>query len=168
MINIPIMNKAILYKNTPNGFEFCYYEIEKQTYKKNTHFCIQFNEGALGILHNFEVYLQDELLPITIFEKELLQKYPLRKIPFHSCSLIIDLSDYKYPITPALIKSLTRCIEWNSKCTGLGFVKAKLTVKNKILSTTLKLTSPLHLHEIIAHDLDIMQIIPYKISVEIN
>ena len=68
-------------------------------------------------------------------------------------------------MTSTLLGQLSRSIEWNIKHSGLGFTKVKLTRKDNMLKTKLRLNSNLNLHKILAFDLGFMGIKPNQIKI---
>ena len=159
------MKESIRYRNTPEGIEFCRYSISEESYENITSYMIQYNQGPLGVLTNVEVGMHEDLKMIEEIEQELIIKYPVEHIPQHSCKLEINLNDFKEEITTTLLGQLSRSIAWNIKHTGLGFVKVKLSKKDKVLSTTLRLNYNLNLHKILSWDLGHMGIKPYQIKI---
>ena len=159
------MKESIRYRNTPEGIEFCRYSISEESYENITSYMIQYNQGPLGVLTNVEVGMHEDLKMIEEIEQELIIKYPVEHIPQHSCKLEINLNNFKEEITTTLLGQLSRSIAWNIKHTGLGFVKVKLSKKDKVLSTTLRLNYNLNLHKILSWDLGHMGIKPNQIKI---
>jgi hypothetical protein len=79
--------------------------------------------------------------------------------------LEINLTDFNEDITTTLLGQLSRSIAWNIKHSGLGFTKVKLTRKDNILKTKLRLNSNLNLHKMLAFDLGLMGIKPNQIKI---
>lgn len=159
------MKESIRYRNTPEGIEFCRYSISEESYENITSYMIQYNQGPLGVLTNVEVGMHEDLKMIEEIENKLIVKFPDENIPKQSYYLKINLTDFKEEITTTLLGQLSRSIAWNIKHTGLGFVKVKLSKKDKILSTTLRLNYNLNLHKILSWDLGHMGIKPNQIKI---
>ena len=160
------MKQSIRYRNTPQGIEFCHYQIQKDTHQNKPVYTIQYSHDLIGSIPDCDVVIDENIDYINEIETALVNEYPREFIPTDLYQLEINLSEFKENITPSILRNLSRSIAWNIKHSGLGIVKVKLSKKDKILSTHLRLNSNLNLHGILSFDLGRMGLKPYQISIE--
>ena len=160
------MKESIRYRNTQGGIEFCHYQIQKDTHQNKPVYTMQYSQGSIGSIPDCEAVIDESIALVKEIENSLVNEYPMEFIPTELYQLQLDLSIFKKNITPALLEQLSRSIAWNIKHTGLGLLPVKLSKKDKILSTQLRLNSNLNLHRILSFDLGLMGIKPNQISIE--
>ena len=160
------MKQSIRYRNTPKGIEFCHYQIQKDTHQNKPIYTMQYNHGSIGSIPDCDVVIEENFYFVKEIETSLVNQYPMEFIPMDLYQLELDLSDFNEEITATLLGQLSRSITWNIKHSGLGIVKVKLSKKDKILSTHLRLNSNLNLHKLLSLDLGLMGIKPHQISIE--
>ena len=112
-----------------------------------------------------DAVIDDNIDCINEIETALVNVYPIEYMRTNLYKLELDLTHYKQDLTAALLEQLSRSIEWNMKHSGLGFTKVKLTRKDNILNTKLRLNSNLNLHKILAFDLGLIGIKPNQIKI---
>ncbi len=160
------MKEYIRYRNTQGGIEFCHYQIQKDTHQNKPVYTMQYSQGSIGSIPDCEAVIDESIALVKEIENSLVNEYPMEFIPTELYQLQLDLSKFKENITAVLLEKLTRSIAWNIKHTGLGLLPVKLSKKDKILSTQLRLNSNLNLHRILSFDLGLMGIKPNQISIE--
>ena len=160
------MKEYIRYRNTQGGIEFCNYQIQKDTHQNKPVYTMQYSQGSIGSIPDCEAVIDESIALVKEIENSLVNEYPMEFIPTELYQLQLDLSKFKENITAVLLEKLTRSIAWNIKHTGLGLLPVKLSKKDKILSTQLRLNSNLNLHRILSFDLGLMGIKPNQISID--
>ena len=160
------MKESIRYRNTSEGIEFCHYQIHKDTYQNKPVYTIQYSQGSMGSIPDYDAVIDENIDCINDIKTLLVNEFPIEHIRTDLYKLDINLTDFKEDITTTLIAKLSRSIAWNIKHSGLGIDKVKLSKKDKILSTHLRLNSNLNLHKILSFDLELMGIKPNQISIE--
>ena len=160
------MKEYIRYRNTQGGIEFCNYQIQKDTHQNKPVYTMQYSQGSIGSIPDCEAVIDESIALVKEIENSLVNEYPMEFIPTELYQLQLDLSKFKENITAVLLEKLTRSIAWNIKHSGLGLLAVKLSKKDKILSTQLRLNSNLNLHRILSFDLGLMGIKPNQISIE--
>ena len=160
------MKESTRYKNTSEGIEFCHYQIQKDTHQNKPVYTMQYSQGSIGSIADCDAVIDENIALVKEIENSLVNEYPMEFIPTELYQLQLDLSKFKENITPALIEKLSRSIAWNIKRSGLGLPPVKLSKKDKILSTHLRLNSNLNLHRILSFDLGVLGIKPHQISIE--
>lgn len=160
------MKESIRYRNTPKGIEFCHYQIQKDSHQNKPVYTIEYSQGSLGSIPDCDAVIDKNIELIEEIESSLLIEYPVEYISMDLYQLELDLTGLNENITVALIGQLSRSIAWNIKYSGLGIVKVKLSKKDKILSTRLRLNSNRNLHKILSFDLGLMGIKPNQILIE--
>ena len=161
-----MVKKHLRYRNTPQGIEFCNYHIQKDTHQNKPVYTIQYSHGSMGSIPDCDAVIDENVDHINEIKTSLIKEYPIEAIYKELYKLEINLSEYKEDITAALLGQLSRSIAWNIKHSGLGIINVKLSKKDKILSTHLRLNSNLNLHQILSFDLGLMGIKPHQISIE--
>ena len=160
------MKESIRYRNTQGGIEFCHYQIQKDTHQNKPVYTMQYSQGSIGSIPNFDAVIDENIALVKEIQNSLVNEYPMEFIPTELYQLQLDLSKFKENITAVLLEKLTRSIAWNIKHSGLGLLAVKLSKKDKILSTQLRLNSNLNLHGILSFDLGLMGIKPHQISID--
>ena len=160
------MKESIRYRNTSEGIEFCHYQIQKDTHQNKPVYTIQYSQGAMGSIPDYDAVIDENIDCINEIKIALLKEFPIEHIRTELYQLELDLSEFKENIAPALLGQLSRSISWNIKHSGLGLLAVKLSKKDKILSTHLRLNSNLYLHRRLSCDLGLMGIKPHQISIE--
>ena len=160
------MKEYIRYRNTQGGIEFCHYQIQKDTHQNKPVYTMQYSQGSIGSIPDCEAVIDESIALVKEIENSLVNEYPMEFIPTELYQLQLDLSKFKENITAVLLEKLTRSIAWNIKHSGLGLLAVKLSKKDKILSTQLRLNSNLNLHRILSFDLGLMGIKPNQISID--
>ena len=160
------MKEYIRYRNTQGGIEFCHYQIQKDTHQNKPVYTMQYSQGSIGSIPDCEAVIDESIALVKEIENSLVNEYPMEFIPTELYQLQLDLSKFKENITAVLLEKLTRSIAWNIKHSGLGLLAVKLSKKDKILSTQLRLNSNLNLHRILSFDLGLMGIKPHQISID--
>ena len=160
------MKESIRYRNTLKGIEFCHYQIQKDTHQNKPVYTMQYSQGSIGSIPDCEAVIDESIALVKEIENSLVNEYPMEFIPTELYQIQLDLSKFKESISPALLEKLSRSISWNIKHSGLGLLPVKLSKKDKILSTQLRLNSNLNLHRILSFDLGLMGIKPHQISIE--
>ena len=160
------MKESIRYRNTPKGVEFCHYQIQKDSHQNKPVYTIEYSQGSLGSIPDCDAVIDENIDFINEIKTALLKDFPIERIRTDLYKLEFDLTDLNENITVALIGQLSRSIAWNIKYSGLGIVKVKLSKKDKILSTRLRLNSNRNLHKILSFDLGLMGIKPNQILIE--
>ena len=160
------MKESIRYRNTQTGIEFCHYQIDKDTYQNKPVYTMQYSQGSIGSIPDCDAVIDESIALVKEIETSLVNEYPMEFIPTELYQLQLDLSKFKENITLALLEQLSRSIAWNIKHSGLGLLPVKLSKKDKILSTHLRLNSNLNLHRILSFDLGLMGIKPHQISIK--
>lgn len=160
------MKESIRYRNTPKGIEFCHYQIQKDTHQNKPVYTMQYNHGSIGSIPDCDAVVDENIHCINEIKTTLLKEYPIEHMRTYLYKLEINLMDFNEDITTTLLGQLSRSIAWNIKHSGLGIIKVKLSKKDKILSTHLRLNSNLNLHRILSFDLGLMGIKPNQISIE--
>ena len=160
------MKESIRYRNTLRGIEFCHYQIDKDTYQNKPVYTMQYSQGSIGSIPDCDAVIDENIALVKEIQNSLVNEYPMEFIPTELYQLQLDLSKFKENITLALLEQLSRSIAWNIKHTGLGLLPVKLSKKDKILSTQLRLNSNLNLHRILSFDLGVLGIKPHQISIE--
>lgn len=160
------MKESIRYRNTPQGIEFCHYQIQKDSHQNKPVYTIQYSQGSIGSIPDCDAVIDENIALVKEIETALVNEYPREFIPTDLYQLEINLTDFNEDITTTLIGQLSRSIAWNIKHSGLGIVKVKLSKKDKILSTHLRLNSNLNLHRILSFDLGLIGLKPNQISIE--
>ena len=127
---------------------------------------MQYSQGSIGSIADCDAVIDENITLIKENENSLVNEYPMEFIPTELYQIQLDLSKFKESISPALLEKLSRSISWNIKHSGLGLLPVKLSKKDKILSTRLRLNSNLNLHRILSFDLGLMSIKPNQISIE--
>ena len=127
---------------------------------------MQYSQGSIGSIPDCEAVIDESIALVKEIENSLVNEYPMEFIPTELYQIQLDLSKFKENITAVLLEKLTRSIAWNIKHSGLGLLAVKLSKKDKILSTQLRLNSNLNLHRILSFDLGLMGIKPNQISIE--
>ena len=160
------MKESIRYRHTQRGIEFCHYQIQKDTHQYKPVYTMQYSQGSIGSIPDCKAVIDESIALVKEIENSLVNEYPMEFIPTELYQLQLDLSKFKENITAVLLEKLTRSIAWNIKHSGLGLLAVKLSKKDKILSTELRLNSNLNLHRILSFDLGLMGIKPHQISIE--
>ena len=160
------MKESIRYRNTQGGIEFCHYQIQKDTHQNKPVYTMQYSQGSIGSIPNCDAVIDENLALVKEIQNSLVNEYPMEFIPTEFYQIQLDLSKLKESISPALLEQLSRSIAWNIKHSGLGLLAVKISKKDKILSTQLRLNSNLNLHRILSFDLGLMGIKPNQISIE--
>ena len=163
---IGFMKEFIRYRNTTEGIEFCHYQIQKDLHRNKSVYTIQYSQGSMGSIPYCDAVIDENIDYINEIETSLVNEYPMEFITTDLYQLELDLSDFNEEITATLLGQLSRSIAWNIKHSGLGLLAVKLSKKDKILSTHLRLNSNLNLHEILSFDLGLMGLKPNQISIE--
>ena len=159
------MKESIRYRNTPKGIEFCHYQIQKDSHQNKPVYTIEYSHSTIGSIPDCDAVIDDNIDCINEIETALVNVYPIEYMRTNLYKLELDLTHYKQDLTAALLEQLSRSIEWNMKHSGLGFTKVKLTRKDNILNTKLRLNSNLNLHKILAFDLGLIGIKPNQIKI---
>jgi hypothetical protein len=159
------MKEYIRYRNTPKGIEFCHFQIQKDLHQNKLVYTIQYSQGSMGSIPDCDAVIDEKIERIEEIENSLLIEYPVEFISMDLYQLEINLTDFNEDITTTLLGQLSRSIAWNIKHSGLGFTKVKLTRKDNILKTKLRLNSNLNLHKMLAFDLGLMGIKPNQIKI---
>ena len=159
------MKKSIRYRNTPKGIEFCHYQIQKDLYQNKPVYTIQYSQGSIGSTPDCDAVIDENKDCINEIKTAILKEFPIEHIRTDLYKLEFNLTDSNEEITATLLGQLSRSIEWNIKHSGLGFTKVKLTRKDNMLKTKLRLNSNLNLHKILAFDLGLMGIKPNQIRI---
>ena len=120
----------------------------------------------MGSIPYCDAVIDENIDYINEIKTRLLNEYPLEYIRTALYKLELDLSDLNADITTTLIGQLSRSIAWNIKHSGLGLLAVKLSKKDKILSTHLRLNSNLNLHKMLSLDIGHMGIKPNQIVIE--
>ena len=160
------MKESIRYRNTSEGIEFCHYQIQKDTHQNKPVYTIQYSQGAMGSIPDCDAVIDENIDCINEIKTALLKEFPIEHMRTYLYQLEINLTDFNEDITTTLLGQLSRSIAWNIKHSGLGIVKVKLSKKDKILSTHLRLNSNLNLHRILSFDLGLIGLKPNQISIE--
>ena len=160
------MKESIRYRNTSEGIEFCHYQIHKDSHQNKPVYTIQYSQGSIGSIANCDAVIDENIDCINDIKTLLVNEFSIEHIRTDLYKLEINLTDFKEDITATLIAKLSRSIGWNIKHSGLGIVKVKLSKKDKILSTHLRLNSNLNLHRILSFDLGLIGLKPNQISIE--
>ena len=159
------MKESIRYRNTQRGIEFCHYQIQKDTHQNKPVYTIQYSQGLMGSIADCDAVIDNNIDCINEIETALVNVYPIEYMRTDLYKLEINLTDFNEDITTTLLGQLSRSIAWNIKHSGLGFTKVKLTRKDNILKTKLRLNSNLNLHKMLAFDLGLMGIKPNQIKI---
>lgn len=160
------MKEFIRYRNTTEGIEFCHYQIQKDLHRNKSVYTIQYSQDSMGSIPYCDAVIDENIDYINEIKTWLLNEYPLEYIRTALYKLELDLSDLNADITTTLIGQLSRSIAWNIKHSGLGLLAVKLSKKDKILSTHLRLNSNLNLHKMLSLDIGHMGIKPNQIVIE--
>jgi len=160
------MKQSIRYRNTPQGIEFCHYQIHKDSHQNKPVYTIQYSQGSMGSIPDCDAVIDENIDYINEIKTALLKEFPIEHMRTYLYQLEINLTDFNEDITTTLLGQLSRSIAWNIKHSGLGIVKVKLSKKDKILSTHLRLNSNLNLHRILSFDLGLIGLKPNQISIE--
>ena len=160
------MKESIRYRNIERGIEFCHYQLQDDLHQNKPVYTMQYSQGSIGSIANCDVIINEKIALVKEIETSLVNEYPMEFIPTELYQLQLDLSKFKENITYSLLEKLSRSISWNIKHSGLGLLPVKLSKKDKILSTHLRLNSNLNLHRILSFDLGLMGIKPNQISIE--
>ena len=159
------MKESIRYRKTSEGIEFCHYQIQKDTHQNKPVYTIQYSQGSMGSIADCDAVIDDNIDCVNEIKTDLHKEFPIEHIRTDLYKLEFNLTDSNEEITATLLGQLSRSIEWNIKHSGLGFTKVKLTRKDNILKTKLRLNSNLNLHEILAWDLEHLGIKPNQIKI---
>jgi hypothetical protein len=160
------MKESIRYRKTSEGIEFCHYQIQKDTHQNKPVYTIQYSQGSIGSITDCDVVIDENIDCINEIKTALHKEFPIEHVRTNLYKLEFNLTDSNEEITATLLGQLSRSISWNIKHSGLGIVKVKLTRKDNMLKTKLRLNSNLDLHKILAFDLGLMGIKPNQISIE--
>ena len=160
------MKESIRYRNTQRGIEFCHYQIQKDTHQNKPVYTMQYSQGSIGSIPDCDAIIDENIALVKEIENSLVNEYPMEFIPTELYQLQLDLSKFKENMTYSLLEKLSRSIAWNIKHSGMGLPIVKLSKKDKILSTHLRLNYNLNLHRILSFDLGLMGIKPHQISIE--
>ena len=160
------MKESIRYRNTPQGIEFCHYQIQKDSHQNKPVYTIQYSQGSIGSIPDCDAVIDENIALVKEIETALVNEYPREFIPTDLYQLEINLSEFKENITPSILRHLSRSISWNIKHSGLGLLAVKLSKKDKILSTHLRLNSNRNLHKLLSFDLGLMGIKSHQISIK--
>ena len=160
------MKESIRYRNTSEGIEFCHYQIHKDSHQNKPVYTIQYSQGSIGSIPDCDVVIDENIALVKEIETSLVNEFPIEHMRRYLHKLELDLTDFNEDITTTLLGQFSRSISWNIKHSGLGLLAVKLSKKDKILSTNLRLNSNLNLHRILSFDLGLMGIKPHQISIE--
>ena len=160
------MKQSIRYRNTTQGIEFCHYQIQKDTHQNKPVYTIQYSQDSIGSMADCDVVIDENIEHVKEIETSLVNEFPIEHMRTYLYQLEINLTDFNEDVTTTLLGQLSRSIAWNIKHSGLGIVKVKLSKKDKILSTHLRLNSNLNLHRILSFDLGLIGLKPNQISIE--
>ena len=159
------MKESIRYRSTQRGIEFCHYQIQKDSHQNKPVYTIEYSHSSIGSIPDCDAVIHDNIDCINEIETALVNVYPIEYMRTDLYKLEINLTDFNEDITTTLLGQLSRSIAWNIKHSGLGFTKVKLTRKDNILKTKLRLNSNLNLHKMLAFDLGLMGIKPNQIRI---
>ena len=159
------MKQSVRYRNTPQGIEFCHYQIQNNIHQNKPVYTIQYSQGSMGSIADCDAVIEDNIDCVNEIETALVNAYPIKHMRTNLFKLELHLTNFKDEITSAFLGQLSRSIAWNIKHSGLGFTKVKLTRKDNMLKTKLRLNSNLNLHKILAFDLGLMGIKPNQIKI---
>ena len=160
------MKESTRYRHTHRGIEFCHYQIQKDTHQNKSVYTIQYSQDSIGSMADCDAVIEENIEHVKEIETLLVNEFSIEHIRKDLYKLELDLTDFKEDITATLIAKLSRSIAWNIKHSGLGLLAVKLSKKDKILSTHLRLNSNLNLHGILSFDLGLMGLKAYQISIE--
>ena len=159
------MKESIRYRKTSEGIEFCHYQIQKDTHQNKPVYTIQYSQGSMGSIADCDAVIDDNIDCVNEIKTDLHKEFPIEHIRTDLYKLEFNLTDSNEEITATLLGQLSRSIEWNIKHSGLGFTKVKLTRKDNMLKTKLRLNSNLNLHKMLAFDLGFIGIKPNQIRI---
>lgn len=135
--NNEMIEEGIQYKFEDNNYYYCYYNCYHTNFNQKLKLnFIEFNQGLVGEISDFQVEYDKEIKIIKKFKDEVLEKYPIIKIPSCTIEVSVKLERF-FRVMPRrkqflLLKHITNSIDFVCKHSGLGI--NNFTAPNGILT----------------------------------
>lgn len=120
-----MVEEGIQYRFADNKYYFCYYSLYKTVFKRKLtlHF-IEYNQGIVGEINDFEVELDKDINIIKQLKDDVLKEYPIKQIPLYMIEVTIKFEHLLKIIRKRkhmlLLKHITKSIDFVCKSSGLG------------------------------------------------